>query len=63
MTDIENQRKSTPSECRRGYSSSMGNTGLHWFNRYQVWLRDTAVWCLHGSYQGQGGPLLRSDDW
>jgi len=33
---------------------SIGLTGVR--------LRNSAVWCLHCFYQGQGDPLLRSDD-
>ncbi len=33
---------------------SIGLTGVR--------LGNSAVWCLHCFYQGQGDPLLRSDD-
>ena len=47
-----NAEEDTP--LLRTIRDSIGLTGVR--------LRNSAVWCLHCSYQGQGGPLLRSDD-
>ena len=54
MTELKINGKSLPiSGCGGRHSAALGNPGHGRADRDQVRLRDSAVWSLHGTDQGQ----------